>query len=406
MTFLALRLLALGCAAMVAFAPAGAAAAEPFKLGVIIPKTGIYAPFAKFIEPGLIVGAEEVNAAGGIQGRKVELVVRDDASNSARALMAAKELIGDQKVDALYTGVISGIVLATLPYVTEQKVLSFANGSSEMIGDARKYPYSFQLSDIGSRRVAPVIEAVRKLGGKRVGILVSTNPPQVALGQGLVAELPKRGLEVASYITYSDPAKDFTPQLQKLRDEKADIVVFDGMGREGIRLVMAGMQTLGWNAKVVSEPAVLSGDLVPLVPQSYARNFYAVNSMAGTRTSGARDPRMQDFINKLKAHGSVENLAWSALARDAVFLMKWAFETAQQRSGNTSPESLKAALESLSAPSTRYPADYSLVFGNPRYTAADHSTNNADYSKFWGLITISPLIDGTYGGEPLLLTTN
>lgn len=404
MRTVATRILAIGWAVVVALAPVAAGAADPFKLGVIIPKSGIYAPFAKFIEPGLTEGVNEVNAAGGILGRKVELVIRDDASNSARALMAAKELIGDQKVDALYTGVISGIVLATLPFVTEQKVLSIANGSSELIGDPKKFPYSFQLSDIGPKRVAPVIEAVRKLGGKRVGILVSTNPPQVALGQGLVAELPKKGLAMASYITYSDPAKDFTAQLQKLRDEGADIVVFDGMGREGIRLVMSGMQTLGWNAKVVSEPAVLSGDLVPLVPPSLAGNFYSVNSLAGTRTPAGRPARMQAFVDQLKAQGTIENLAWSALARDAVFVVKWAFETAQKQSGNTTADSLKAALESL--PSAAYPDSYSLMFGNPRYSATDHSTNNADYSKFWGLITISPLIDGTYAGEPLVLPGN
>ena len=392
---------ALLCAAIWACATTGVQA-QTFKLGVVLPKTGIYAPLGKFFEPGLKVGADEVNAAGGILGRKVEILLRDDASNSTRALLAAKELVGDQNVDAIYPSNLSGIALATLPYLTEQKVISITNGSSELIGDPKKFPYSFMLSDLGFKRVAPVMEAIRKLGGKRVGILVSTNPPQIALGQGLVADLPKKGMTVASYITYSDPARDFTPQLQKLRDEGADIVVFDGMGREGIRLVMAGMQTLGWSAKVVTEPAVLSGDIVSLVPQSYAANFYSVNALAGTRTSARRDPAMQAFLDKLKAYGPVENLAWSALARDAVFVLKWGFETAQKQYGNTSPDSVKAALDQL-ATTTNYPASYSLIFGNPKYSAADHTTLNADYSKYWSLITVSPLVDGTYAGEPLLI---
>jgi branched-chain amino acid transport system substrate-binding protein len=391
-------------ALLLATNPLVASAEDTFKIGVIIPQSGIYAPFGKFLGPGVKVGADEINAAGGIVGRKVELIVRDDASNSARALMAAKELIGNQKVDALYAEGISGIVLAMQPFISEQKIIFVSNASSEMVGDPKKFPYSFQLADIAPRRVAPVIEAVRKLGGKKVGILVSTNPPQVTLGQGLVRDLPKKGLAIASYITYSDPAKDFTPQLQKLRDEGADIVVFDGMGREGIRLVMSGMQTLGWNAKVVSEPAVLSGDLIPLVPEALASNFLSVSSLIGTRTTNERDPRIQAFVDKLKVYGTIESLAWSGLARDAMFVIKWGFETAQAKYGDMSADSVKAALETLR--SSSYPADYSVVFGNPRYTAEDHSANNADYSNFWTLIRVSPLIDGTYAGERLPLSND
>jgi branched-chain amino acid transport system substrate-binding protein len=378
--------------------------AKPFRIGAIIEQSGVFAPFGKFIEPGLIVAVNEINAMGGILNRKVELVVRDDGSNPGRGLLAVKELAGDQHVDCLYAGVISGIVLASLPYATEQKMFSIANGSSPLIGDPVKFPYSFQLSDLSSKRVAPVAEALRKLGGHRVGIITTTNPPNYALGEGLIADLPKKyGMEVAGREVVTEGVKDLTPMLQKLRDAGADIVAFDGIGREGIRMMMSGLQTLSWNAKMVTEPAVLSGDIVGLMAPSMAGQFYSVNSLAGTRVGAQSNPRMEKFLTSLKAIGPVENIAWSALARDAVYLIKWTFETAQMQHGNTDPETLKATLEQVGSATATYPSHYSLMFGNPSYTPADHTTANADYSKFWALIHTSPLVDGAYEGEPLVL---
>jgi branched-chain amino acid transport system substrate-binding protein len=376
--------------------------AKPFRIGAIVQKTGVFAPFGTFIEPGLRVAVDEINGMGGILGRKVELIVRDDGSNPGRGVLAAKELIGDEHVDFLYSGVISGIALATLPYTTERKMFTISNGSAPALGDPAKFPYAFQLSDISSKRVAPVAEALRKLGGHRVGIMTSTNPPNYALGQDLIPALPKYGMEVAGRVTFTDDVKDLTPQLQKMKDAGADIIAFDGIGREGIRMIMAAMQTLSWKAKVVTEPAVLSGDLIGLVPPSAIDQFYAVNSMAGTRVGGQPNPRMQRFVAALKKIGPVQNVAWSALAHDAMFLVKWTFETAQKRFGNTDPDSLKATLETVGK--ADFPADYSLMFGNPRYTPDNHTTANADYSHFWALIHASPLVDGTYAGEELVLT--
>jgi hypothetical protein len=161
---------------------------------------------------------------------------------------------------------------------------------------------------------------------------------------------------------------------------------------------MEGMQTLGWKAKLVTEPAALYGDLRQQVPAAVADQFYAVNYRIGTRY-GPPSPALKAFIDDMKQIGPIQNLAISAIARDSVFLVKWAFETAQSEKGNTASESIKAVLETISK--RELPSGYSLALGNPGYTPDDHTTGNADYSQFWGLIHVSPLIDGAYEGEPL-----
>ena len=378
-----------------------ASAAEPFRIGVVYPKTGIFSQYGDFVEQGLGVAVKQVNAAGGINGRKVELIFRDDASNPGRTLLAAKELLSSQKIDLLYPEIISGLVLSALPYTTEQKMITLSNGATPQIGDASKFPYSFQLADVATKRGPAMAAAVKALGGKRVGIPVSTNPPQVALGDLLNADLPKKyGLEVAGYQKFASDAKDLSPQLQALRDAGAVIIPFSATPRDNVRGVMSSPQTLGWKAKLITEPAALYGDLREQIPEPVQNQFYAINYRVGARTADT-PAAVTRFISDLKAQGPITNLAIAALARDTIYLAKWAFETAQKERGSTSAEAVREVLQTLGT--RQYPADYGLTIGNPRYSAADHTTGQADYSKFWALIRVSPFIDGTYDGEPLLV---
>src|SRR5690606_18892967 len=84
---------------------------------------------------------------------------------------------------------------------------------------------------------------------------------------------------------------------------------------------------------------------------------------------------------------------------DTMWLAKWAYETAQKESGNTSAESLAKAMESLGG--RDYPEEYALAFDNPGYKPGLHTTVAADYSTFWGLLRVGKPVDGTYEGEDL-----
>lgn len=376
-----------------------AADEKPFRIGAVLPRTGPYSQFGDLVEQGMRVGVKRVNAMGGILGRKVELVFRDDASNPGRAVLAAKELLGEQQVDFLYPEIVSPLALAVLPYTTEQKALTITQGASPQIGDPTKFPYSFQLGDLALKRAPAMAAAMKKLGGHKVGILVSTNPATVVVGDTLAADLPKKyGMQVAGYKQFTVDVKDLAAQLQTLRDAGADIVAFDGPARDNVRVVMTGMQTLGWNAKVVSEPSNLFGDLTEQVPAPVQKQYFSVNYRVGTRT-GAASPQLDALVKELKEIGPIQNLPFNAWAHDIVFLVKWAHETAKKEKGSTSGEALKAVLENIGHSS--YPAAYSLMLRNPRYTATDHTTGQADYAKLWGLIHVSTPVDGRYDGEDL-----
>lgn len=394
---------AAGAAAIVA-TPLARAQAGRFRFGAVLSETGAYSQIGEFLKVALTAGVAEINGRGGILGRQVDLIVRDDASNPGRALLAAKELVGDQKVEFLYPEGVSALALAVIPFTTEQSVLTISNGSSPGIGDAAKFPYSFQYGDLALKRVPAMVTAIRKFGARKVGVLVSTNPATLALGERMAADLkPKYGLDLAGYRQFAPDVKDLSSQLQALRDGGAELVVFDGAAKDNIRVLMTGMQTLGWKAKILTEPGGFSGDLTEQIPPELTGQFFAINYRVATDT-GEKNERVAGFIARHKEFGPIRNLPFGCTTRDVVFLAKWAFETAQQRYRQTDGATLRKVLEEIGA--VGYPEDYSLVLGNPRFTAQDHTTANADYSKLWSLIGVSRPVDGIYKGELLTVTDN
>ena len=103
------RIVTLVAAALIA---APAAAAEPVKIGVVTPLTGTYAPIGQQVRWGIELAAKEINAAGGILGRPVELLFEDEEANPAVAVQKAEKLFQVAKVDFLTGTVNSGSTLA------------------------------------------------------------------------------------------------------------------------------------------------------------------------------------------------------------------------------------------------------------------------------------------------------
>ncbi len=395
---------AVAAAATLVMLDSGAYAADgkTFVVGVSIPKSGAAAQFGPLVENGMRVAVKQINDEGGILGKPVELLIRDSATNAQRAVLAAKELVEEQKVDFLFPDLVSGLTLAILPYSTERKMVTITNASAPKVGDAKEYPYSFQLGDLANKRAPAMGAALKKFGGKKVGILVASNPGTIATGEQLQTELPaKFGMQVVGLRQFPVDAKDLTANLQALRDAGADIIAFDASTRDGLRALMTGMQTLGWKAQVVSGVSSLTGDLKELVPPAVADQFHAINYRVGTKTGSVR-PELQQFITELKKAGPISNVAFPAIARDILFMVKYGYDKAAKEKGGATSDNVKTVLESIGT-AKDYPAHYSLVLGNPRWTVADHSAANVDYSKLWGLVRVSTPVDGIYEGEELVV---
>lgn len=375
-------------------APAG----KPFQFGAVLPLSGLFSQTGKITEQGIATAVRLINAEGGILGRHVDFVTRDDGSNPQRAVLAARELVEEQKVDFLYPELVGANALAILPYTSERKFITMTNSSSPRIGDPKAFPYNFQLGDSSVKRAPSMLAALKKLGGTRIGILVANNPGTLATSEQLTKEAGQWGLQIAAQRVFPMDSKDLTSQMQGLRDAGADIIALDTASREGIPVAMTALQTLGWKARVVSGLAALSGDLKELVPASVQSQFYSMNYRVGTRI-GPLKAEQQRFIAEAKKIAPIVGLSLMAAAYDITYMVKWGFEKAVKTSGRSDADAVKAAFENIT--NSDYPAERSLVLGNPRWRSDDHTSMNADYSKMWALVRVSTPVDGMYEGEAL-----
>jgi branched-chain amino acid transport system substrate-binding protein len=210
-----LRFLA-ATAALAASTLAGAQTKEPLKVGALLAVTGgasfLGAPEARTLE--MLV--EDLNARGGIDGRKVQLVLKDTAGDPAKAVSFAKQLMEEEKVFAIIGPATSGETLAVKPIVEEGKTLLLSCAAAEVIVNPVA-PHVFKVAPKDAHAAEMIFRRMKKMGVKRIGLL-SSNTGFGKAGKDQVEKLaPAHGIEIAVSDVYDKAATDLTAEVTKLK---------------------------------------------------------------------------------------------------------------------------------------------------------------------------------------------
>jgi branched-chain amino acid transport system substrate-binding protein len=219
------------CGAMVSASPAFAA--DPIKIGVI---SEAQAVAGSSIAPAAQLAADEINAKGGVDGRKVEIVVYDDHSSSADAVRAFQRAVSEDKVNAVIASYISEVVLAIEPWAGRLKTLMITPGAaSDVITqniakdyDNNKYTFHGYLTS--SALAGLVCDAAKDLlvdpYKMKTAVIVSEDAAWTTpLDAGYEACLPKIGLKVLDHIRFSPDTTDFTPIFNKIEGLRPDVMI-------------------------------------------------------------------------------------------------------------------------------------------------------------------------------------
>src|SRR5258706_4821324 len=166
-----------GTAALVA--PLPAKAQETVKLGLVAAMSGQSAKAGEAIVRGLSLAAEEINARGGLLGKKVELLVRDDESNPAKGVVAARELVQREKVTALFGGLDTPVSLAIVPFVNSAKVpfMGVWAAGTPITRNGAVENYVFRVSAVDELvDIALADYPLKKYSTKKAGLILINNP--------------------------------------------------------------------------------------------------------------------------------------------------------------------------------------------------------------------------------------
>jgi len=327
-----------------------ALAADPVKIGHVAALSGGSAQSGEAITRGLTIAIDEINAKGGVLGgRKLELVQRDDESTPPKGLTAARELVFKEKVAVIFGGIDSPVALAMVPLLNKEKVPHMAvwAAGTGITRNGANPNFIFRVSAVDVLVDVKLLQyANEKFGAKKAGLILINNPWGESNEKGLIeAVKTNTAIQIAGVEKFENSDVDLVPQLTRLREKGADVLILVGNAAPGAQ-VMKARERLSWKVPVVSHWGISGGRFPELTGptageahfvQTYS--FFGKQSPVGERVLAA----LKKKYPAIKGPGDIFAPIGTANAYDAMHLVAMAIEQAKSTDG----DAIRTALEDL-----------------------------------------------------------
>jgi branched-chain amino acid transport system substrate-binding protein len=346
---------------------AGAAAQEPIRIGVIAEASSIS---GSAIPRGAQIAADEINAAGGVEGRRIEIIAYDDHNASADAVRAFQRAVSQDHVVAVIASYISEVVLALEPWSARLKTLLITPGaasdeiSRHIHEDYERNKYTFH-GYLPSTFIADSIcdAAKQMLVEQRHMKTAVVMSEDAAWTRPLDAEylkcLPKIGLQVLDHVRVSPDTTDFTPIYNQIEAKKPDVII-SGIAHVGVQ------PTVQWHDQQV--PIVLFGASSQATSSTFWKDTNGaaegVIYQSVTAPDAAVTPKSIPFTQAFEKRYGITPSYCGYTANDDVHMLAEAIH----RAGSTDPDKLVAAMEQT---------DYQSTLGQVQFAGRDSPFTHA-----------------------------
>lgn len=347
-------------ATALAWAPAARAASGPIRIGWFAALSGPYATGALSQDAGTRAAVDELNAAGGLLGRKIDLVTRDTTGDPGKAVNFVQELLFREKVDVLMGPNSSGEAMPVRSFVTEANVVQFPTALIDQVIDPKAHPTMFRLAGSTGQQIDAGIDfALRNLGKKKIAIIVDSLSYGVLCRDLAIASLKRRGLEPAHVATIDQAKVDMGSDIVQARDSGADVALVWTASSGFMGRVLTARGEQGWTTPVIGAPIALTAQVSELVAAPHLADVLAV----GFRhlvldDAGSFSPAVRKVLESRPAliGPQIKNgVTWILLGWSTVMLWAKAVEKAK----TTETDAVIAALEGL--------GDVETAFGQMRF---------------------------------------
>ncbi len=356
---------AIALAALTTFA----IAADPIKIGVDGPFTGGSSSMGVSMRDGVRLAAEEINKSGGVLGRQIQLVERDDEAKNERGVQIAQEFINKEKVVAVVGYINTGVALASQRFFQDAKIPVINNVATGSIITRQfdKDPENYVFRNAAHDSIqAPMIveEAIARRGFKKVAILAdSTNYGQLGR-EDLEKALKAKGITPVAVEKFNIKDVDMTAQLLKAKEAGAEAILTYGIGPE-LAQIANGMTKLGWKVPMVGSWTLAMANFIDnagpggdgaRMPQTFIQE----------PTTPKRKAFIDNFVTTFKPKNNrMDSPVSAAQGYDSIYLLAAAIKQA----GNTEGPKIKAALEDLKTPVEGVVTTYTKPFSKDDHDA-------------------------------------
>jgi branched-chain amino acid transport system substrate-binding protein len=248
---------------------------ETIKIGLAAPMSGDAAAYGEIVKDGAMMKIDEINAAGGIDGKMLELVVGDDRCDPKEAAAVGQNFASNPEIVAIVGHVCSSAMLAAIPiYDVAGPAVISPTCTNINIGTASKNRWSFRdvyRDDFQGSFMAKYAKDV--LGLKKVAIFYENNDYAIGLKDAFEAAAKEIGLEVVGSEAYTSDSIDFTPQLTKFKELAPDGIFIAGYYEKG-GLILSQAMKLGIKTQFMGADGLNNPELINIAKEA-AEGFVA-----------------------------------------------------------------------------------------------------------------------------------
>lgn len=369
-----LATLALG--ATMASAQQGVSKAD-ITLGSIQDLSGPLAGFGKQARLGMMLRVDEINEQGGINGRKLKLIVEDSGYDPKKAVLAAQKLVNQDKIFMMVGHIGTAQNLAAMPVQFEKNVINFfpITAAREMYEPFHKLKYSFAATYFDQMRNA-VPKVVKEKGAKKVCTLYQDDEFGLEVFRGAEAGLKTIGMEFAEKTSYKRGATDFSSQVSKLQASGCDLVVLGTIIRETIGAIGTAKK-MGYNPTFLGSSAAYT-DLIHKLGGPAMNGLYATSTVQNPYLDDA-SPAISFWAKKYQTKFSEDPTVFSVYGYNIIDTFA---KAAGKAGANLSTETFIKAMDTMTIPPD--------IFGSAEATFSPTKRLGSDASR------LSQITDGKW----------
>lgn len=340
---------------------------EPLRIGWLAALTGPSSAPAVGFNRGVMFAADELNAAGGVSGRKVEIITRDTQGDPTKAVNATQELISRAKVHAIWGPTNSGEALATTPIMARAKMPCVHPCVVDSLIDPVKFPNAFRMAPSnGQWDDAVRAYVLNTLEMRDIAVFGDTTGYGTSAVAASVAAFGRDGAKVVNQSLIDATQPDVTPDMLRAKTAGARAIVVWSVSVGMLSRLMNVRNALGWDVPIVGHPSLGSGEIRGLLekPGNWDQVFMVGYRSCSFGEDGKLPERSQAFVAKLataKVALHDTSLWWVACGYDAVKLIA----TAVESSGASTSEAIIGAWNQTTA----YPG----IFGAYSFSPENHN---------------------------------
>ena len=346
-------------------------------VGTIQDLSGPLAGFGKQIRLGMNLRVDEINEQGGINGRKVKLLVEDSGYDPKKAVLAAQKLVNQDKIFMMLGHLGTAQNNAAMPVQFEKNVINFfpVTAAREMYDPFHKLKYAFAATYFDQMRTTlPVL--VKEKSAKKVCTIYQDDEFGLEVVRGAEAGLKTIGMELAEKTSYKRGATDFSSQVARMKSANCDLVVLGTIIRETIGTIGESRKT-GFNPVFFGSSAVYT-DLIHKLGGKAMDGLYATMTVQNPYTDET-DSKIRFWANKYKTKFNEDPTVFSVYGYTIVDT----FANASTKAGaSLNTESFIKAMDTM-----KIPPD---IFGSAPATFSPTKRLGSDASR------LSQITDGKW----------